>query len=421
MIRINYQTFGTKGFALRMRFYQNGVIKYIVVTKLLKGNILKRHWNAKKQMFVPSAPYSDENNDTLMKLRKKYEDKAIEWTGSLESFLLYVKNGQSTPTPNSHKFNDIIEYIVSELKKETREDGTVKGTFEAYLKLARRIEDFCIFSGIEYSNLCIEDFNAKMVNRLFDWIRFKKNGKGMVYISTTLHAVLVRCEKIGFYDMKLVSMCKWAKNKKQSAHKYYTLNDEQCKKFIELDISKLPKNPYNELYHDFCVFILFTCQSACDAIALQYKDIEMIGGVEHFVFKRRKIAEKQAVSCTVPINSIMKEIMNRWKPFSQDGYIFPIRNKERMRKQKVNNGDIKHFISRLNIWLKKVGVLINCSFPLHSYTFRHTGITHYISSGITPIYIANLAGTSVDNCEKIYYNNQGDQKSRNQVLNAIKF
>jgi hypothetical protein len=30
-------------------------------------------------------------------------------------------------------------------------------------------------------------------------------------------------------------------------------------------------------------------------------------------------------------------------------------------------------------------------------------------------------GTSIENCEKIYYNNQGDVASRNKVLAAMKF
>ena len=35
MITINYQTFGNKGFQLRLRLYRNGETKFINVTKLL--------------------------------------------------------------------------------------------------------------------------------------------------------------------------------------------------------------------------------------------------------------------------------------------------------------------------------------------------------------------------------------------------
>ncbi|ROS86015.1 hypothetical protein EEL39_14835 [Muribaculaceae bacterium Isolate-080 (Janvier)] len=55
MITINYQMFGNKGFQLRLRLYQDGETKFINVTKLLKGSIQKRHWNQKKQLFIPSC------------------------------------------------------------------------------------------------------------------------------------------------------------------------------------------------------------------------------------------------------------------------------------------------------------------------------------------------------------------------------
>ena len=38
MVTINYQTFGKKGFGLRLRIYLDGETKYIVVNKFLKGH-----------------------------------------------------------------------------------------------------------------------------------------------------------------------------------------------------------------------------------------------------------------------------------------------------------------------------------------------------------------------------------------------
>lgn len=406
---------------LHLRIYKDGVTKFIALNKALKGNLQRKHWNARKQRFIPSAPYSKENNDMLVDYIKKYEQKAMNWNGSLEAFLLDVNGGDSTSLPDSHLFKDVNDFIIKELKMEKRDDGTCKGTFEVYEKLARRMQNFCNFCKISYEKLCIEDFTQDFVNRIFEWIRVYNNNKGYHYMSTHIHALLVRCEKWGFFDMGTVKLCRWSKKKKSSDFKYCTLSNEQCKQFINLDIRKLRHNVNNQLYHDFCVFILYTCQSACDAISLKYDNIRMIDDVPHFVFKRRKIAEKQSMACSVPINSVMQEIMDKWKPKSKDGYIFPIRNKQKIRNGTSNNSDIKHFISRCNNWLKKVGKIIDCDFPLHTYTFRHTGITHYISAGIPVVYVANLAGTSVDNCEKIYYNNRGDVKSRDKVLNALTF
>ena len=213
-------------------------------------------------------------------------------------------------------------------------------------------------------------------------------------------------------------MCDWIKKNSRGTKKYETLTDEQCKMLADMPVDKLPKGEHSELYRDFCLFILYTCQSPCDAIALKYSDIQHINGQDFFVFKRRKIAAKQSTACSVPINPVMRSIMDRWKGLSSDGYIFPIRNKFKLN-HIVENSDIKHFIQHMNIWLKKMGELLGCKFKLHSYVFRHTGITRYVSLKIPVTYIANLAGTSVSNIESIYYNNHGDITSRDMVLNAV--
>jgi len=87
MITTNYQTYGTSGFNLRLRIYQDGETRYVNVNKLLQGNLLKRHWNQKKQMFTPSAPFSEENNEALVQLKRKYDDKAMNWNGTLFNFI----------------------------------------------------------------------------------------------------------------------------------------------------------------------------------------------------------------------------------------------------------------------------------------------------------------------------------------------
>lgn len=420
MISINYQSFGTKGFQLRLRLYQDGETKYINVTKLLKGSIQKKHWNQRKQQFIPSCPYSEENNAILVQFLQKYQEAAINWTGSLYG-LITSMNASEGNEGSGMKLHDFICRIVEELMENKHPDGTIKGSYEGYVKLDKRLEEFCKYKNVDYHKIMVTDLNSSFVNNVFDWVVSVRKGSGHVYISSMLHAVVMRADKEDYVKWEDFKKCKWKGKNRQSKQKYNTLTSNQCKKFVSLTIEEMPSNPKSELYRDFCTFILYTGQSACDAISLKYSDIQIIGGVEHFVFNRRKIAEKQSVPCSVPINAIMKSIMQRWKTEAKDDYIFPIRNMEKMKNQQTNNGDIKHFLGRLNAWLKKIGELIDCRFPLHSYTFRHTAITHYISKGVPTVYVANLMGTSVKNCERIYYNNRGDTASRDKVLNAIAF
>lgn len=419
MISINYQSFGTTGFNLRLRVYRDGETKYVNVNKLLQGKLSKRHWNQKKQLFIPSAPFSEENNEILVKFKSKYDKRAVNWEGSLYGFINgEEKDGEENKKPLA---KDLIDHYINEAKKRRHADGTMKDSYQAYEKLGRRLEEFCTYKRIKWDKLLVSDLTTGFINSLFDWIDNTKGGKGMLYVSTMLHSVINYAEKLGWHSMDSLGTVRWAKKNRSSAHKYRTLTSEQCNKLLGLSDDELPKNPRKALYRDFCVFLLFTGQSPCDAISLKYSDIQKIDGVAHFVFKRRKISEKQVVPCSVPINGVMEKIMQRWKRESRDGYIFPIRNKRKLETQTTNNGDIKHFISRINLWLKKLGVLLECDFPLHLYTFRHTAITNYISKDVPIIYVANMMGTSVDNCEKIYYNNQGDVRSRNKVLKITSF
>ncbi len=421
MISINYQSYGKKGFNLRLRVYQDGETKYISVNRLLKGNLLKRHWNQKKQQFSPSAPFSRENNEIIMQFKQKYDKLALEWEGGLYGFFSSISVKKKETSDGKPTMARLFSDVISERKGRKHSDGTTKGSYEVYEKAERRLKEYCKSKHVNYEKLLVEDMTPNFINSIFDWIDTTNAGKGKLYVSTMLHAALMQADQLGWIKFDDLKGTRWCKKQRISANKYRTLTSAQCNAIMGMSALELPKNRNSELFRDFCVFILFTGQSPCDAISLKYSDIQVIDGVSHFVFKRRKISEKQVVPCLVPINAKMQAIMDKWRTRSKDGYVFPIRNKHKLATQTTNNGDIKHFISRCNRWLKKLGEKIGCNFPLHCYTFRHTAITNYISKDVPIIYVANMMGTSVENCEKIYYNNQGDVSSRNKVLSATSF
>lgn len=421
MISINYQTQGSAKFGLRLRVYQDGETKYISVNRLLKGKPLRRHWNAKKQLFYASAPFSKENNEILVQFKQKYDKLAIDWQGSVQGFLNSINAEQKTIISDKPTIAQLFSCVIEDCKKRKHSDGTTKGSYEVYEKTERRLQDYCKHKHLDYERLLVEDVTSDFLNSIFSWIDVTNNGRGKLYVSTMLHSVFSKADELGWLDFDTLKGTKWCKKLRVSANKYRTLTTTQCNQIMALSEAELPNSKNKLLFRDFCVFLLFTGQSPCDAISLKYSDIQVIGGVSHFVFRRRKISEKQVVPCSVPINAKMQSIMDKWKPLSKDGYIFPIRNKKKLATQTTNNGDIKHFIGRCNGWLKKLGDLIGCDFPLHCYTFRHTAITNYISKDIPVIYVANMMGTSVENCEKIYYNNQGDVASRNKVLSVTSF
>ena len=420
MINMNYQTYGSRGFNLRLRLYNGKETKYVNVNKLLRGDLTKKHWSVKKKCFFSSAPYSDENNDTLYRLKDRYVEAFKKHKGKSLSAIVALMDGEPERMADEETMTvgKAADIIVKRMKANAKNpDGTLSEGFTAYEKVKKRLDEYCQYKGIDFDTLKFNDVTPKFVNDFLYWVSNRGNGR-CHYASSALRSLLSKANDEGWFDITPVLKCNWIKKNGKSVKKYESLTNEQCKKLIELDIKELPKDKKAELYRDFCVFILYTCQSPCDALSLKWSDIQSINGMDYFVFKRRKIAGKQETECLVPIRKEMQDIMDRWESKSKDGYIFPVRSKKSLKSGTVQNVDIKHFLSRINCWLKKLSPIIGCKFGLHTYVFRHTGITHYISSGVPHVYVANLAGTSVSNIEKIYYNNAADTKSRDKVLMA---
>ncbi len=390
------------------------------MTKFLKGDLKKQHWNQSKQLFTPSCPYRDDNNDILALIKQKYHEYSVNWVGSIAGMLASMDERESVET-NGLSLSGFIHHVIAKLQSNKHADGSPKCSHEAYEKCEKRLQEYCASKKIKYQKLMITDLTPGFVNDVFSWINKSRKGKGMGYVSPMLHSLITKAEKAGLLKLDDFRNCQWWKKKSGSSQKNRTLTDEQCRKLATLDLWSISKSRHNELYRDFCLFLLYTGQSPCDARSLKYSDIKQIHGVSHFVFNRRKIAEKQAVPCCVPINAEMDRIMLRWRRRAKDGYVFPIRTKSKVQEQQTENGDIKHFVGRLNHWLKKVGDALGYDFHLRTYTFRHTAITRYVSRNVPIMYLSNMMGTSVENIEKIYYDNHADIASRNKLLTAMSF
>ena len=115
-VKTNFQTYGT-GFQLRFRMYSAGEVRYISVNNILQGNLLSKHWNQKKQHFIPSAPFSAENNDTLVKFKKKYDDALREWDGTLFSFNLSAKrDGVDNVQKDGERLSWVLDWCIENAK-----------------------------------------------------------------------------------------------------------------------------------------------------------------------------------------------------------------------------------------------------------------------------------------------------------------
>ena len=171
MISINYQTYGTRGLQVRLRLYQDGQTKFINVTKLLKGNVIKRHWNTRKKCFYSSAPNADENNRILEDFRKPYDEKARTWSGTLDGFMLSFDKTDDEPQEQHKTLVWVFQYIIGEMKKNGKnDDGTISGGYEPYEKTIKRMDEYCQAMHISLDGLLLEDMTAQFVNNFLEWI-----------------------------------------------------------------------------------------------------------------------------------------------------------------------------------------------------------------------------------------------------------
>lgn len=140
----------------------------------------------------------------------------------------------------------------------------------------------------------------------------------------------------------------------------------------------------------------------CDVIKAKWRDITRRGTIA----VRRKKTHR---TVEVPVTPMMRQIINKYKGQSKDGYIFPIMDDEKEKKYQTKDYTFKKFREFLNKWLKSIGKELGLEFQLYAYVFRHTAITIAIDKGIPISYVANAAGTSVEMIQLHYYNGESQQ------------
>ena len=82
------------------------------MTKFLKGDLKKQHWNQSKQLFTPSCPYRDDNNDILALIKQKYHEYSVNWVGSIAGMLASMDERESVET-NGLSLSGFIHHVLS--------------------------------------------------------------------------------------------------------------------------------------------------------------------------------------------------------------------------------------------------------------------------------------------------------------------
>ena len=125
-----------------------------------------------------------------MEFRRKYDEHARDWGGSLSGFLLSFEKTDEVDDPRTKPLLWYFEYFIGEMKKNgLNPDGTISGGYEPYEKTIKRMREFCEANHVCFDSLTLADVTPQFVNTFLEWIANRGRGK-CLYVSASLRALL---------------------------------------------------------------------------------------------------------------------------------------------------------------------------------------------------------------------------------------
>lgn len=377
----------------------------------------------KKDLFIPIGENKTtylSNNMVLSQMMEKYQSVINQYPNlSPREIKGYFDTGSTSPTKELPSFIDFVAYVIDKWKKEVASSNyQLYVTFQNVLKESKLAfqhkpideitnDDFETFAtwiledrkGVNYINLC-KRFKA-VVNR-DDFKEHNKNEFTYKYQKNK--------------PVELIDKSANASTLLQRVKNDVTyLSDKEVELFANMDLSKFNvKN--GELYRDYCLFLYYSSARPIDVstfhkgkITDDYLYVYLPQKMKRFAGIKGK-EEKHIAIRPLPKEAI--NIINKYGFKKEYNYhLFPFQyNKIAWNdldpvEYKEHYTKITRQQDKINRFLKRVGKVLNLTFPLKLYCFRHSIITNSIADGSCNVRdIAFMAGTSEDMVHTHYYN-----------------
>lgn len=395
---------------------------YKSVGYLLKGSPDLKHWKADKEQFSGYAPFYEENNKAIADFKQIYWKLVTEHPElTAQQISDYYRNERrhtgSEPVeladwkPEQYK-NSVAKYLeVVVLREKAKSGCNYEGYYKLLQKCRKEIPGFDVlpFSTLDYNKM-VQIANIFAQGRAY--VHHSKKFRSLLGKASKDKDVMFSLTQIGDFKFVDYNPDRYAVAGRNEPD---VLSAEELKMFLNLSVQDLTPSYKDrrmvEIYYDFCVFMFHSFFAPCDVIKLKWRDITRRGTI---VARRKKT--HRAVE--VPESPVMREIIDKYKGQSKDGYIFPIMDDEKEKKYTTKDYTFKKFREYLNVWLKIVGKEMRLSFNLYAYVFRHTAITVALDNGLPVSYVANAAGTSAEMIQQHYYNGE-NQQNRDRLTEAF--
>lgn len=406
---------------LVLRISENKDRFYKSVEYLLKGSPDLKHWKADKEQFSGYSPFYQENNQALADFKQIYWKLVKEHpeltARQISDFYKHEKRHTGSEPVELAEWtvdqyaNCVGRYLEVVTLREKAKSGC---NYEGYYKLLQKCRR-------ELSGFDMMPFSTLDYNKMVQIAHTFAKGKAYVHHSKCFRAMLGKAskDKDVLFNLSQIGdfkFCDYNPGRYEiEGGEPDVLSAEELKAFLNMSVEDMtPKYKDRKMvgiYYDFCVFMFHSFFAPCDIIKAKWSNITRRGTIAVKRKKTHRLVE-------VPVTPAMRQIINKYKGQSKDGYIFPIMDDEKEKAYKTKDYTFKKFREFLNKWLKVVGRELQLSFDLYAYVFRHTAITVAIDNGLPISYIANAAGTSVEVIQQHYYNGEC-QQNRDKLTEAF--
>lgn len=409
-----------KGFFLRIteKGKSNGL--RAKVQNLINPNF--DYWDKKQQRFNEACSDAIHNNGVLREMRCKYQTVLDTCNPQTPAELKHmIETGSTVEAAKIITLENYLRLLIQGMKEESTQMPSKN--YQCYLTLLHKLEE-----ASKRKDKYKADFLSIPINEITD-IHFERFGK---YICTALNGVnyiglmkrfrstLTKAKEARLTQNEL--SYKYRKDMPKDVQKATEkaikgvdiLTEKQYKQFINIDLSKVPcgnkvQIKHMELYRDFCIFLYETKMRPCDLVKLKVSDIQKDDRIIYWATKKKNYTDQNTILVNTHLTPTAKQIMNKYKGKSSQGYIFPFAMneynwdfKDALSFQKWHNKK-QYTLQCVNYFLSKVADILKVE-ELTTYTFRHSTFTHKIQAGVNIMQLAKEGGTSVNMLEKHYYN-----------------
>jgi len=282
-----------------------------------------------------------------------------------------------------------IDYIVEELKKQGKVGTStcykdLKRSLKAFLKILDKEDITFIEITPEFLKTYEADFRTRDVK-----------DTGISFYFRSLRAVLNKAIAEGYCKREMYPFDKY----KISKFDTHTSKRAIAKKDIEA-IKKLKLEVGSSLFHSRNIF-LFSYYNR----GINFSDIAMLTWENirnnRLIYTRLKTGKPYNIQMLEPTLEIL-EYYKTHNYKGDDGYIFPILDKDRHGTTVKIKNRIHKILGETNEDLKKIGSKAKLDIPLTTYVARHTYATVMKRSGVSTSVISEALGHDSERTTQIY-------------------